>query len=128
MDKPPQYSTATGRHKSVAEMTPEERLSSLQAFAEEQKYIQPGGGEILPYNSTSNEGGFNSVIFGNPLQGPTSFKMASDGYRGSLPPPEYGKTQPQQDDTTKPKHGILKRLLGKSKDGENKNEEDGAQK
>ena len=62
----------------------------MRAFAEDQKYIQPGGGEILPHNSSRNDGGFNSVIFGNPYQGPSSFKMATDGYGAkNLPPPLY---------------------------------------
>lgn len=55
---PPQYN----KNKSVADMTPEERLRSLQAFAEEKKYIQPGGPELTPYNAISGgDGGFNSA-------------------------------------------------------------------
>jgi len=66
------------------EMTEEERLASMRAFAEEQKYIQPGGGEITPATSSTNEGGFNTVIFGNPLQGGSFSLKMGPAYEGHL--------------------------------------------
>jgi hypothetical protein len=64
--------------KSVNEMTPEECLRSLQEFAEEQRYVQPGEQGTLPSNRIA---GMTALAFGGPLPG--------SGYEGHLAPPSY---------------------------------------
>lgn len=112
--------------KHLEDMTPEERLRSLQEFAEEQKYIKPGGGEILPAGSSTNAGGFNSVIFGNEWQGSTSFKMAKPAYDIDNLPPSHKTTEGEQHVPAKDrKTSIFDRLTGKQhKEKDGKSHED----
>lgn len=48
--------------KPVDEMTPQERLASLQQFAEEKKYARPGQDGTLP----GGIAGMQSMVFGGP--------------------------------------------------------------
>lgn len=111
--------TAEPADRRIEDMTPEERLASMRAFAEEQKFIQPGGGELLP-PTTGNDGGYNTVFGSSEFQGgPMSFKMAP-GYQGNLAPPAYKPTAAESDATPQEKprrESIFKRLADKLHDG-----------
>jgi len=49
--------------KRIQDMTPAERLASLQSFAEEQKYVRPGEDGTLP----RGPGAMQALVFGGPL-------------------------------------------------------------
>ena len=72
-----------------ADMTTKEGLAFMRECAEEQKYIQPGGGEIIPAASSTSDGGFNSVAFGSPLQGGSFSLKMTPGYQGHLAPSSW---------------------------------------
>lgn len=64
--------------KAVDRMTSAERLRSLQAWAEEQKYVRPGEGGTL----NTGVGGLRSLAFGGPM-------LQSSAYDKPLAPPDY---------------------------------------
>jgi hypothetical protein len=65
--------------KRVEEMTAEERLRSLQEYAEEKKYVRPGEAGTIP----TGPGAVQSLVFGGPM------RSAQPGYDMPLPPPSY---------------------------------------
>lgn len=101
--------------KYVHEMNSEERLRSLQEWAEGKKYVQPGDGGTIAING---RGGIGSLAFGGPLASVQNSGNASgDKYAGQydspVGPPAYRtvteEPQPQK------KNG-LKRWLDKRRD------------
>lgn len=98
------------QHKYVHEMTEEERLESLKAWAEEKKLVTPGEGGTF----TTNIGGISSVAFGVPLRTVRSEAQAEDKYRGQydapLGPPSYGFATNEQPEK---RSGVFKRWLEK---------------
>ena len=70
------------RHKSVDEMTDEERLESMRAFAEEKKYVTPGSGGTIQYT------GIGGPISSIEPEGDTTDKYHGQ-YEAPLGPPGY---------------------------------------
>ncbi|KAK0345138.1 hypothetical protein LTR02_004126 [Friedmanniomyces endolithicus] len=64
--------------KRIEDMTPEERLSSLQEFGEAKKYVRPGEDGTLP----QGPGAMQALVFGGPIRG-------APEYSTPLPPPSY---------------------------------------
>ncbi|KAK0936756.1 hypothetical protein LTR29_011709 [Friedmanniomyces endolithicus] len=64
--------------KRIEDMTPEERIRSLQEFGEEKKYVRPGEDGTLP----QGPGAIQALVFGGPMRG-------APEYSTPLPPPSY---------------------------------------
>ncbi|TKA79335.1 hypothetical protein B0A55_03451 [Friedmanniomyces simplex] len=107
----------------AADMTTEERLASMREFAEEQKYIQPGGGEIIPASSSTSDGGFNSVVFGNPEQGGAFSLKVAPAYQGHLAPSTWTPPEKERRSSSSPlKHWAEKRHAKKEEANAQKGE------
>ena len=92
--------------KRVSEMTAEERLASLQEWAEEQKYITPGTcGSLSAYGRMYT----NTV---EAYQGPV--RIVTHQYTPPLAPPSY-ETALAETAKQETKAGLVKRLLRKTK-------------
>jgi hypothetical protein len=92
--------------KRVSEMTAEERLASLRAWAEEQKYITPGTcGSLSAYGRIYT----NTV---EAYQGPV--RIVTHQYSPPLAPPSY-ETALAETAKKKTRAGLIKRLLQKRK-------------
>ncbi|EMD00227.1 hypothetical protein BAUCODRAFT_369939 [Baudoinia panamericana UAMH 10762] len=98
MADPPSYR----KHSTLEEMTPEERLRSLQEYAEGKKYVTPGE------DGTMNVGmnGMRALAFGGAM-------YQSNTYDTPLPPPSYG--EPSQVSSSK-KPGPVKKWLNKQRE------------
>lgn len=94
--------TSQINRKRVSEMTSEERLASLQQWAEEQKYVRPGEGGTLPTGPRS----ISALAFG----GPMSSYSEQPQYTAPIGPPSYELATRKEPE--KQKRG-LKRLFGK---------------
>ena len=91
--------------KLVSDMTPEERLASLQQWAEEQKYVKPGEGGTL---SMYGLGNVQQLAYGGPV------KFVPHQYAAPIAPPSY-ETVVAEDAQKEKKKGKVKRLLEKMK-------------
>lgn len=100
MDAPPSYSSA----KAVDQMTPAERLKSLEEFVKLKETVRPGEDGTLPYNSV---GGMNRLAFGGPLPG-TEY---DDRF---LPAPMYPDIY-GKDNTSQKERSTVKKLFDKMK-------------
>ncbi|KAF2481440.1 hypothetical protein BDY17DRAFT_188733 [Neohortaea acidophila] len=78
----PSTATPSHRNKRVSEMTPEERLASLTAWAEEQKYVQPGEGGTFAVGPW----GIRTICATPSYSGPVKYVP---GYTAPLAPPAY---------------------------------------
>lgn len=90
--------------KRIEEMTPEERLQSLQEFAEEKKYVRPGEDGTLP----SGQAGIAALAFGGPM------RQQQSVYTTPLAPPSYSSAIGEQEPAEKQrKSSLVGRLFGK---------------
>lgn len=87
-------------------MTPEERLQSLQDFAEEKKYVHRGEAGTLP----GGVGGMNALVFGGPM------RTVQPQYDTPLAPPSYRIATGEEAETTSKKRGSLKKWLAKHRE------------
>jgi len=82
-------------------MTPEQRLRSLEEYAEQKKYVRPGEDGTLPRGPWAMQ----SLVFGGSMP-------AGSAYTTPLPPPSYETATGQplhKEDTKKP--GLVKKWL-----------------
>ncbi|KAF2214379.1 hypothetical protein CERZMDRAFT_83084 [Cercospora zeae-maydis SCOH1-5] len=97
-------------YKYVHEMTDEERLDSLKAWAEEKKFVTPGEQGTL----SAGVGGITSLALGGPLRTVSSAGQAEDKYHGQyeapIGPPSYQVATTQEKER---KPNVLKRWLEK---------------
>jgi hypothetical protein len=100
------------QNKRVDEMTSEERLASLQAWAEEKKYVQPGEGGTLAIGV----GGVNSLAWGGPLRNVEAMRPSDDPWQGQydspVGPPSY-RVATSEEPEKRP--SVLRRWLEKRK-------------
>ncbi|CAK1359115.1 hypothetical protein CB0940_05375 [Cercospora beticola] len=98
------------QYKYEHEMSDEERLESLKAWAEEKKYVTPGEEGTL----STGIGGVTSLALGGPLRTVQSARHAEDKYHGQydapIGPPSY-KVATTEEQERKP--NVLKRWLQK---------------
>ena len=90
-------------------MTPEERLESLKAFAEEQKYVRPGEGGTLAFGI----GGLRDMRTQS-YSGPVRM-LAPAQYNAPIAPPSYETA------TATKKSGLVKRWLDERKEKKRSN-------
>lgn len=89
--------------KRLEDMTPEERLQSLEDYAEEKKYVQPGQDGTLPWGI----GAMNAMVSGGPL---TLRTGGQPQYDAPLAPPSYeSATGEASKDHGSEKHGPFKK-------------------
>jgi hypothetical protein len=92
--------------KLVSDMTPEERLASLQQWAEEQKYVKPGECGTL---STYGLGNVQQLAYEGPV------KFVPHQYAAPIAPPSYETAMAEDARKEKQKKGPVKRWLEKRK-------------
>ena len=95
-------------NKRVEDMTPEERLESLKAWCEEQKYVRPGEGGTLGCGISNLQG----VVYDGPV------KIVQSQYLAPIAPPSYDtamRTKSLEEERKEPK-GPVKRWLQKRKE------------
>ena len=88
--------------KRVNEMTAEERLESLKAWCEEQKYVRPGEGGTL-----SGPRQIRQMSYSGPV------KIVHHQYSAPIAPPSYDTAMAEsaKKDKKDKKGGLMKRLL-----------------
>ncbi|TKA78382.1 hypothetical protein B0A55_04722 [Friedmanniomyces simplex] len=97
----------SGPTKRVEDMTPEERLRSLQEYAEGKKYVRPGEDGTLP----RGPGAMQALVFGGPMR-------RAPEYNTPLPPPSYGTVAGQQlpQGSSSKRSGIVRKWLEKRRE------------
>lgn len=101
MDLPPSYTSA----KAVDQMTPADRLKSLEEFAKSKETVRPGEDGTLPYNSV---GGMNRLAFGGPMPG-------TEYDERFLPAPMYQDVYGKSSENSQKERGKVKKLFDKIK-------------
>lgn len=116
---PPTSATPQRHYKYVSEMTSEERLASLQEWAEEKRYVQPGDGGTLPWNGIS---GMNALVFGGAVQTDTrrGQSQSADRYAGQydapIGPPAYQVATNEEQQGKMKKKNAVSRWIEKRKE------------
>jgi len=88
--------------KRIEDMTPEERLQSLQEFAEEKRYVRPGEDGTISRGPLAMQ----SLVFGGPIPlGPA--------YSTPLPPPSYETVTGQAPAAPATKKGLVGKWMAK---------------
>ncbi|KAK5159421.1 hypothetical protein LTS14_002563 [Recurvomyces mirabilis] len=91
--------------KRVEDMTPEERLQSLQDFAEEKKYVRPGEDGTIPTGPLAMQ----SLVFGGPMP-------SGPAYSTPFPPPSYETVTGQAPGDPATKQGVFGKLMAKRRE------------
>lgn len=102
--------------KRVEHMTPEERLQSLQEWAEEQKYVRLGEGGTMPFGHGSLRNMTGSIPQPEAYTGPVRYvPPSSRHYSTAIAPPSYETATATASGSDGKKSGI-KKWFGKRKE------------